>query len=76
MSDSLPMPISTLTRAQRSSIMNLVRRAARTEIMPRFRRLDASDIAQKSSRQDLVTEADHASAVAWATSPGCAWAGV
>ena len=61
MSDSLPMPISTLTRAQRSSIMNLVRRAARTEIMPRFRRLDASDIAQKTSRQDLVTEADHAS---------------
>ena len=32
MSDSLPMPISTLTRAQRSSIMNLVRRAARNEL--------------------------------------------
>ncbi|MCR8548823.1 inositol monophosphatase [Salipiger sp. P9] len=60
MTDSLPMPISTLTQAQRTSIMNLVRRAARTEIMPRFRSLDASDISQKTSRQDLVTEADRA----------------
>ncbi|MGR3375856.1 inositol monophosphatase family protein [Salipiger abyssi] len=60
MTDSLPMPISTLTKAQRTSIMNLVRRAARTEIMPRFRSLDAADISQKTSRQDLVTEADRA----------------
>ena len=60
MPDSLPMPISTLSLAQRNSIMNLVRRAARAEILPRFRRLDAADIAQKTSRQDLVTEADRA----------------
>ncbi|KAA8606499.1 inositol monophosphatase [Salipiger aestuarii] len=58
MTDSLPMPISVLSRAQKTSILNLVRRAARTEIMPRFRRLDAKDIAQKTTRLDLVTEAD------------------
>ena len=58
MTDSLPMTISTLSRAQRTSIMNLVRRASRSEIMPRFRKLDAADIGEKTSRQDLVTEAD------------------
>ncbi|MDO6584250.1 inositol monophosphatase [Salipiger sp. 1_MG-2023] len=58
MTDSLPMPISVLSRAQKTSILNLVRRAAKTEIMPRFRRLDAKEIAQKTSRLDLVTEAD------------------
>ncbi|EPX82826.1 inositol monophosphatase family protein [Salipiger mucosus] len=60
MTDSLPMPISTLTKAQRTSILNLVRRAARAEILPRFRSLEASDIAEKTGRQDLVTEADRA----------------
>ncbi len=58
MTDSLPMPISVLSRAQKISILNLVRRAAKAEIMPRFRRLDAKDIAEKTSRLDLVTEAD------------------
>ena len=60
MSDTLPMPVSTLSKAQRSSILNLVRRAARTEILPRFRNLERSEIDQKKSHQDLVTEADRA----------------
>ena len=59
MTDSLPMPISApLTPAQRTRVLNLVRRAARAEIMPRFRALSADDIAQKTGPQDLVTEAD------------------
>lgn len=61
MTDSLPMPISApLTQAQRTTILNLVRRAARSEILPRFRALDPSDIAEKSGRHDLVTAADKA----------------
>ncbi|MFZ5963330.1 inositol monophosphatase family protein [Thalassococcus sp. BH17M4-6] len=62
MTDTLPMPISApLTPAQRSQVLNLVRRAARAEIMPRFRALSADQIDQKSGPQDLVTEADRAS---------------
>ena len=60
MSDTLPMPVSTLSKAQRSSILNLVRRAARAEILPRFRNLESGEIDQKKSHQDLVTEADRA----------------
>lgn len=60
MSDTLPMPVSTLSKAQRSSILNLVRRAARAEILPRFRNLESGEIDQKRSHQDLVTEADRA----------------
>lgn len=60
LSPSLPMTVSTLTSAQRASILNLVRRAARAEILPRFRTLEASDIDHKTSRQDVVTEADRA----------------
>ena len=40
MTDSLPMPITApLTNAQRTQLLNLVRRAAKAEIMPRFRLL-------------------------------------
>ena len=61
MSDSLPIPLSSaLTRAQQTSLVNLVRRAARTEILPRFRNLGHADIAAKTDRFDLVTEADTA----------------
>ncbi|MHA7873928.1 inositol monophosphatase family protein [Roseivivax sp.] len=60
MSDSLPAPITTLTRAQKRQVLNLVRRTARAEILPRFRRLAPSEIATKSGPQDLVTEADRA----------------
>ncbi len=59
MTDSLPIPItSPLTPAQQASLINLVRRAARAEIMPRFRNLGHADVSAKSSRYDLVTEAD------------------
>ncbi|QFS82089.1 Inositol-1-monophosphatase [Roseivivax sp. THAF40] len=60
MSDSLPMTVTTLTRAQKRQVLNLVRRAARAEILPRFRDLAPGDIATKTGPQDLVTEADRA----------------
>lgn len=60
MTDHLPMPVTPLTRAQQTSLVNLVRRAARTEILPRFRNLSAHQINTKSGPQDLVTEADTA----------------
>mmetsp|Transcript_27238 Transcript_27238/g.49862 ORF Transcript_27238/g.49862 Transcript_27238/m.49862 type:complete len:319 (-) Transcript_27238:3923-4879(-) len=59
MTDQLPMPVTApLTNAQKTQLLNLVRRAARAEIMPRFRRLDAGDIATKKDETDLVTDAD------------------
>ncbi|NDV98992.1 inositol monophosphatase [Salipiger sp. PrR002] len=59
MTDSLPMPISApISQAQRTSILNLLRRAAKTEILPRFRSLDPSEVSEKTGRQDLVTAAD------------------
>ncbi len=59
MTDSLPMTIpAPLTKAQRTTIANLVRRAARAEILPRFRSLSSHQIDQKSGPQDLVTDAD------------------
>ncbi len=61
MTDSLPMPITApLTKAQRTQLLNLVRRAAKAEIMPRFRQLGAHQIDTKSGPQDLVTDADKA----------------
>lgn len=59
MPDSLPMTIpAPLTPAQRSQVINLVRRAAKTEILPRFRTLVSTDIDQKSGPLDVVTAAD------------------
>ena len=59
MDASLPMPISApFTKAQKTTIRNLVRRAAKAEILPRFRKLDSGDISEKSGPTDLVTEAD------------------
>ncbi|GGC06450.1 inositol monophosphatase [Marivita lacus] len=59
MSDSLPMTIpAPLTPAQRTQIINLVRRTARAEILPRFRTLAHTDIDQKSGPMDVVTAAD------------------
>ncbi len=59
MPDSLPIPLtSPLSPAQKTSLINLVRRAAKAEILPRFRNLGADDVATKSSAHDLVTEAD------------------
>lgn len=58
MTDSLPMPITTLRPPQVTALINLVRRAARAEILPRFRALTDADIQSKSNDMDLVTEAD------------------
>jgi fructose-1,6-bisphosphatase/inositol monophosphatase family enzyme len=59
MTAPLPMPITApLSKAQRTQLMNLVRRAARAEIMPRFRQLDPHQISAKAHAQDLVTDAD------------------
>jgi len=59
MTQSLPIPITApLTRAQQSTLINLVRRAARAEILPRFRTLGLADARTKTGRFDLVTEAD------------------
>jgi fructose-1,6-bisphosphatase/inositol monophosphatase family enzyme len=56
---TLPATLApAVTPAQRSQIVNIVRRAARAEIMPRFRRLSDGDIRAKSGADDLVTEAD------------------
>lgn len=59
MTESLPIPLTApISRAQRTQVLNLVRRAARAEILPRFRSLGDADIATKSGPQDLVTDAD------------------
>ncbi len=56
---SLPVPLApAITPAQRTQIINIVRRAAKAEIMPRFRRLSDGDIRTKSNASDLVTDAD------------------
>ncbi|WP_323768336.1 inositol monophosphatase [Marinovum sp.] len=61
MSDNLPMAVhAPLTRAQKTSLLNLVRRAAKAEILPRFRALDPSEVSEKTSKLDLVTAADEA----------------
>lgn len=61
MTETLPIPLtSPLSRAQKSSIINLVRRAARAEILPRFRQPGNTAAKTKTNRFDLVTEADTA----------------
>jgi fructose-1,6-bisphosphatase/inositol monophosphatase family enzyme len=61
LTDKLPIPISSpLTKSQRATLVNLVRRASRTEILPRFRALGAHQIDTKTGPQDLVTDADKA----------------
>ncbi len=61
MTDSLPIALTApLSKAQKTSLINLVRRTARAEIMPRFRNLSHSDVSSKSGPYDLVTEADTA----------------
>lgn len=61
MTDFLPVALTApLSKAQKVSLINLVRRTARAEIMPRFRNLSHADISAKSDPHDLVTEADTA----------------
>ena len=50
----------SLDIATRTILVDIVRQAARAEILPRFRNLAAGDVAEKTSAQDLVTEADTA----------------
>ncbi|ETX15204.1 inositol monophosphatase [Roseivivax halodurans JCM 10272] len=59
MTESLPIPLTApISRAQRTQVLNLVRRAARAEILPRFRSLGEAEIDTKSGPQDLATDAD------------------
>lgn len=61
MTDQLPMTVTApLSPAQKTQLINLVRRAAKAEIMPRFRTLDAGEIGTKKDENDLVTAADTA----------------
>ena len=61
MTDTLPATVTApLTNAQKTQIVNLVRRAAKAEILPRFRNLGSHQIDQKTGPQDLVTDADKA----------------
>ncbi|MFD1881686.1 inositol monophosphatase family protein [Paracoccus pacificus] len=48
----------TLSDAERSALIEAVRRAARDHVLPRFRALSPADIATKSAADDLVTAAD------------------
>ncbi|WP_322865432.1 inositol monophosphatase [Aquicoccus sp. G2-2] len=57
---TLPLPVTPLSEAQQSSLVQIVRRAANTEILPRFRNLTEGQISAKTGPQDLVTEADTA----------------
>ncbi len=61
MNDQLPMAVTApLSPAQKTQLINLIRRAAKAEIMPRFRTLDVGDIDTKRDENDLVTAADTA----------------
>jgi fructose-1,6-bisphosphatase/inositol monophosphatase family enzyme len=53
----------------------LLAQAARAEIMPRFGRLVAGEVRRKSSRFDLVTDADEAAERAITTALGAAYPG-
>ena len=49
-----------MNQAEETLIVEAVRAVAKAEILPRFRALAPSAIKEKSSAQDLVTEADRA----------------
>lgn len=58
---SLPAALGpVLSKAQRSAVVNIVRRASKAEVLPRFRALSSADITTKSRADDLVTVADTA----------------
>ena len=52
------------TRAEAHRVAEILRAAAATEILPRYRNLSAGAIRQKTSRLDLVTDADEAAETA------------
>ncbi len=53
-----PPPVTRFSQAELSTVVEILREVARVEIMPRFRGLVPNRTRQKSSRQDLVTDAD------------------
>lgn len=70
----------SITAADASEVVTLVRAVARSTIMPRFRNLAASDVATKSGPLDLVTIADEEAETRLGTGlmrlfPGCAIVG-
>jgi fructose-1,6-bisphosphatase/inositol monophosphatase family enzyme len=70
------LPVSTFTHAALGTVVEILRDAARTEIMPRFRGLVPKRTREKTSRQDLVTDADEAAELAITAAlskafPGC-----
>lgn len=48
------------SRADALTVAEILRNAAQTEILPRFKNLSAGEIRAKTSRLDLVTDADEA----------------
>jgi len=56
--------VSTFSYADVQTVVEILRDAARAEIMPRFRGLVPKRTREKSSRQDLVTDADEAAEAA------------
>jgi fructose-1,6-bisphosphatase/inositol monophosphatase family enzyme len=56
--------MATLTRADILSVAAILRDAAQAEILPRFRGHVAMAVRQKTSRADLVTDADEAAEAA------------
>lgn len=48
------------TKKDALTVANILRFAAKKEILPRFRNLSDNEIRQKTSRNDLVTDADEA----------------
>lgn len=65
-----------LSRQDVTTVAEILRAAARAEIMPRFRRLSPDAIRSKTSKLDLVTDADEAAEAMIASAlrtrfPGC-----
>jgi fructose-1,6-bisphosphatase/inositol monophosphatase family enzyme len=58
--ETLPLPLTPLSEAEQSSLVQIIRRAAQTEILPRFRNLTEGQISAKTGPKDLVTAADTA----------------
>jgi len=56
--------LSTFPFADVQTVVEILREAARVEIMPRFRGIVPKRTREKSSRQDLVTDADEAAEAA------------
>ena len=65
----------TFSHADLDTVVEILREAARAEIMPRFRGLVPKRTREKSSRQDLVTDADEAAEAAITAALGRAFPG-